>query len=774
MTRKAPPHRRLLLTHAQVFLIVTIILLVIALGSVVVLAYVNINTATAFQAGYVVTDLANIQRKIIELHMETNLVLRDRSTNVELIEIKRASLDRHLEISEAEGINNAKLITTLRRIRYLLDQYDYETRQIIRNPTEAQFRSSSYQFDSILGMLENEIQALYGNEELRFFENIDDALKQQRTSQTLTITIGGLLLVFTVLFSMSLRRSVSGEFQHAYDLLKEEVSERRRAEEELRQQNEYFSALHETSLALMNRLDVSDLLEAIVSRAAQLMGTEDGYIYLMNAVKNVLERRVGVGLFSKSIGFGLKRGEGMAGQVWQDGHSMVINDYPTWPYRAPTPGVRENTIAAAMGAPLKSGSEVVGVIGLAFNRESGRIFSQSEVELLEGFAQLASIALDNAQLFAQADQRTMQIEALYLADQELYKHLELDDVLKTLVDVAVDILHIDKSVLIVWNDEKTMLYPKAARGFRPETLERMVFEPEQGLIGKVAMQKEPVVVKDTTSDTRVDWNITYPERIRSFMHVPIIVDDQVFGIFNVSYTEAQPFDEDDLRLVLALAQRGASAIKNASLYSQAQQAAMLEERQRLARELHDAVTQTLFSAGIIADVLPRLWLKDQDEALKRIEELRELTRGALAEMRTLLWELRPTALSETSLSELLHQLGEVTVGRTRIPVSVNVKELCEIPINVKIAFYRIAQEALNNIAKHADARHVKVDMQCAPDGVSLHITDDGKGFDGKQLLPDNMGIRIMRERSEAVGADFNLESHVGSGTRITVFWLPTG
>ena len=242
---------------------------------------------------------------------------------------------------------------------------------------------------------------------------------------------------------------------------------------------------------------------------------------------------------------------------------------------------------------------------------------------------------------------------------------------------------------------------------------------------------------------------------------------------HIALRRAQYHHQADPEFVLALAQRGASAIKNASLYSQAQQAAMLEERQRLARELHDAVTQTLFSAGIIADVLPRLWQKDQEEALKRINELRELTRGALAEMRTLLWELRPTALSETSLSELLHQLGEVTVGRTRIPVTVDVKELCEIPINVKIAFYRIAQEALNNIAKHANARHVKVDMQCAPAGVSLHIADDGRGFDLQQLLPDNMGIRIMRERAEAVGAIFNLESHVGTGTQIVVSWLPT-
>ena len=777
-------NRRILLSSTQVFLIVTIILLLIALGSLVVLTYININTASAFQAGYVVTDLANLQRQVIELHLATNLILRGRSKNYELdrlfnqaaqfeiIEVKRNSLDQHLQIAKAEAYDNVKLLAALRRIASLLDQYDHEITKLSNNPSDTQYATSTTQFDSILVLLERQVQSLYVDEEVRFFSNIGDALKQQRTTQTLTISIGAILLIFGVLFTMSLGRSVSGEFQRAYDLLKDEVSERRRAEEELRQQNEYLAALHETTLALMNRLDVSDLLEAIVSRAAQLLGTEDGYIYLVNPIKNVLERRVGVGVFSKSIGFGLKEGQGLAGHVWREGESTVINDYATWPYRAPTPGVRENTIVAAMGAPLKSGLETVGVIGLAYNQESGRTFSQSEVELLEGFAQLASIALDNAKLFSQADQRTNQIQALYQSDQELYKNLDLDDVYQTLVDVAVDILKIDKSVLLIWDDKKTHLYPKAARGFRPETLERMVFAPDQGLIGTVAREAEPAVVRDTTSDTRVDWDITYPERIRSFMHVPIIVDDEVFGIFNVSYTEPQAFDDEDLRLVLALAQRGASAIKNAYLYSQAQQAAMLEERQRLARELHDAVTQTLFSAGIIADVLPRLWERDQDEALKRIYELRELTRGALAEMRTLLWELRPTALSETPLSELLHQLGEATVGRTRIPVSVSVQELCETPIDVKVAFYRIAQEALNNIAKHAEAEHVTVDMKCSLEGVSLHIQDDGRGFVPQQLLPDNMGLKIMRERAEAINADLSLESHPGQGTVIHVTWTP--
>jgi signal transduction histidine kinase len=139
-------------------------------------------------------------------------------------------------------------------------------------------------------------------------------------------------------------------------------------------------------------------------------------------------------------------------------------------------------------------------------------------------------------------------------------------------------------------------------------------------------------------------------------------------------------------------------------------------------------------------------------------------------MRTLLLELRPRALSETSISELLHQLGEATVGRARVPVNVDADANGELPVRVKVAFYRIAQEALNNIAKHAGATQVNVTLRYNGDGATLCICDDGVGFDPDHLLPDNLGVRIMRERSSAVGATLSISSHPGEGSTITTRW----
>ncbi len=202
----------------------------------------------------------------------------------------------------------------------------------------------------------------------------------------------------------------------------------------------------------------------------------------------------------------------------------------------------------------------------------------------------------------------------------------------------------------------------------------------------------------------------------------------------------------------------------------AKEEAALAERTRLARELHDAVSQTLFSTSLIAEVLPRLWERNPEEGRKRLEEVRQLTRGALAEMRTLLFELRPSALRDVELRDLLKQLGESVIGRARIPVSLDIQGECSIPPEVKISLYRLCQEALNNIVKHSGATEAGIVLICAPGRVELRISDNGRGFDTGSVRAGSLGLSIMKERAEAIGAELRLESGAGKGTMIFVFW----
>jgi class 3 adenylate cyclase/CHASE3 domain sensor protein len=206
-----------------------------------------------------------------------------------------------------------------------------------------------------------------------------------------------------------------------------DLDERRKQQEAtaitLKRQNEYLGALHDTTLGLMGRLDLTELLADLVSRAGLLLDTPHGYIYLVDGSGSGLERSIGVGAYAKSIGYNLKPNEGLAGKVWQSGEPLVVNDYDTWEGRALN-AQYEITIRALMGVPLKSGAEVIGVLGMAYGIESDKHFGEDEVELLSRFAQLASISLDNARLYTAAQDAMKRTEEASLRVTEQNRTLE--------------------------------------------------------------------------------------------------------------------------------------------------------------------------------------------------------------------------------------------------------------------------------------------------------------------------------------------------------------
>jgi PAS domain S-box-containing protein len=378
---------------------------------------------------------------------------------------------------------------------------------------------------------------------------------------------------------------------------------------------------------------------------------------------------------------------------------------------------------------------------------------------------------ERVQLRAEGAQRLRELETLKEADETLHRSLQLQDVLQALVDLAKDILAADKTGVLVWDANHERLIPGATRGFRPESVALMSFAPGEGITGRTALSGIPIIVEDATSDPRVNHNITDPEGISSLLHVPIEVEGEVFGVFAVNYCQTHRFTAEEKRLLLALGQSAAVAIANARQYQHAQHAATADERQRLARELHDAVTQTLFAAGLNAQALPGLWVADPEAGRRCVEELQRLTWGALAEMRTVLVELRPSAITETDLAELLRQLAQAATGRAPVlTVSVSVSGQRKLTPEAQVVFYRVAQEALSNIVKHADAQRVEVRLVREPEGVELTVTDDGRGFDPLSIPPGHLGLGIMRERVESIGGQLSIDSEPGRGTRMRITW----
>jgi len=290
---------------------------------------------------------------------------------------------------------------------------------------------------------------------------------------------------------------------------------------------------------------------------------------------------------------------------------------------------------------------------------------------------------------------------------------------------------------------------------------------DMALIGWLRDAAGPLILNDVRSGA---IGITS----RSLLGEPIEVSDTRIGYLVVENESPGFFTDGHSERLTALADLAAAAISNAQLFSAEAELAALEERQRLARELHDAVSQTLWTASLVADSMTTFG--PANVTAEQVDRLQTLTRGALAEMRTLLLELRPAALAETPFIELIDQLGDALRSRKAIKVRVDAPpapDLPELPPAEKHAFYRIAQESLHNVGRHAVASEVVVTVSIVDDEFSMLISDDGAGFAVDNPKADRLGLTIMQERAHAVGARFAVTSAPGAGTEVAVR-LPVG
>ncbi len=253
---------------------------------------------------------------------------------------------------------------------------------------------------------------------------------------------------------------------------------------------------------------------------------------------------------------------------------------------------------------------------------------------------------------------------------------------------------------------------------------------------------------------------------RAWMAVPLKVRQQVLGVLRVDHGEPGHFDPPRVRLLQAVASQTALAMHHAHMLAEERDVAVMAERNRIARELHDAVSQTLFAANLLAGTLARQ--ADIDPATRQqAQTLERLNRSALAEMRMLMFELRPDALEGARLNELLQQAVEALGGRSDIAISTHLQAQDGPPSRQRVQLYRIAQEALSNIARHSGARHVQVSWTVpVPGRGRLRISDDGCGFDLGAERPGHFGVDNMRERAAELGAALRLESAPGGGTQI--------
>ena len=532
---------------------------------------------------------------------------------------------------------------------------------------------------------------------------------------------------------------------------------------------------------IASELELRPLLTSIVTRACGLLSAETGAIALYDSQRHCVQVEAVHCLPDTEIGMEFEPGEGLMGRVLQTGKSVIVERYGDLD-RISLPEYRDQCV---VGVPILGRSGLIGVFGIGA-RGSIRKFSHADVDTLQLFARHAAIAIQNALRYARELRRTERMSLIARVSRLASLGLDAEQLVSTAAQVIHDHLGYPNVVipLLCRGDPDYLLFRSHAGAYR-EIFERPYEMPATaGICGAAVTLREAQVVNDVREDPRY-VPPPVPINIRTELAVPLVLGDEVFGCINIE--GLRPFDDDDVSSVQIIADHLAVAIKNARLSSEARQAAVMRERQRLARDLHDAVSQALSSISMMSQSLVSAWRRDPAEGERRTHRLEELARLALAEMRSLLRELRPTPMDAAptdfrsgvedartlGLKAALSRFANMLAPQTPT-IRLDFSAYRQQERSLEEGLYLICREALSNAIRHSNAHRVEVRAAVVIDELVVSVIDNGSGFDqGTQSeraqsgrLDVGIGLQTMRERAAALGALCSIHSQPGHGTSV--------
>jgi len=404
--------------------------------------------------------------------------------------------------------------------------------------------------------------------------------------------------------------------------------------------------------------------------------------------------------------------------------------------------------------------------------EQGRgIFSdQGTLLALEGFiTDVTERVLAYQQLEQRVAHRTRALSALYDVTAVASESLELEKVLERSLGRVLAVMNTPAGFIHLFDEARERLNLQAWQGLPANQIDQISTAPlGSGLIGWVIEQAKPVVIPDLAAGPQPLFSTA--NNMPTYLGVPMRVRGNIIGVLSVLAETGRQFDPEEVALFDSMADQIGVAVENARLYRQAEQLAVMNERSRLARDLHDSVTQSLYSATLLAEAGRRGAVAgDTDRAADYLGQVSEAMQQALKEMRLLVYELRPPALENEGLVGALQHRLDAVEGRAGVQTQLLLTGSPELPVSVEEGLYYIAQEALNNALKHAAATQVTIRLTSDDHEVTLVIEDNGIGFDPQSLSNHaGMGLVNMQERADKLGGTLTLDTATGRGTRVNL------
>ncbi|HLA06910.1 MAG TPA: GAF domain-containing sensor histidine kinase [Anaerolineales bacterium] len=546
-----------------------------------------------------------------------------------------------------------------------------------------------------------------------------------------------------------------------------------------RQEDARFRILTEVIQQITSILDINELLVQVVRLIQQTFDYYHVGIGLIEGDEVVY--RVGAGALWDDPNFQFKPArlkvgsEGITGWVAKTGEPALIPDVNqdsryVW--------MQGSLTRSELTVPIITKGRLIGVLDAQSQQPDD--FNQADLELMQAIASQAGIAIENARLFAETqrllketEQRANKLSIINSIQQGLASKLDEQSIYDLVGDKFRDFFDAQVVMISTYDLQSNSIehryaIERGARVYSPGTY------PPGGFRSQIIQTRQPLLVNTRVAQEAARLGQpTLPGTItpKSWLGVPMLVGAQVTGILSVQNVEREnAFDDSDVRLLQTFAASMSIALENARLYEQARQVAVLEERQRLGRELHDSVTQSLYGISLYAQAASGLMSIGQlDQVRQYLTDIQNTSQESLAEMRLLIYELRPPILEREGLVAALQNRLYSVENRAGLKFNLKSNLVGRLPPVVEEGLYRIAQEALNNTLKHSYAKNVMISIQQDQQTITMEISDNGIGFEPKSARREGrLGMISMQERALAQGWQFVVDSSPGMGTRIRV------
>ena len=525
--------------------------------------------------------------------------------------------------------------------------------------------------------------------------------------------------------------------------------------------------LVDAGIALSSELSLDALLQRIVETAAELTGARYAALGVIDKSGQALERFLTTGIDAAThaaIG-DLPRGRGILGVLIREGQTLRLHDIADDPRSVGFPR-NHPPMQTFLGVPIRLRGVAYG--NLYLTEKAGGDFTEEDEELTQLLAAQAAVAIENARLYESSTRWLRQLESLNEIGNALASEIELEPLLALVARRLQEL--VDARLVLIALPAGEMLRVAAAEGQGSYGIVGMQLEFGGSKAGRVLERGRSERVDSVLEDPEIDQQAARRLGIHSALFVPLLVRGRSIGVLIAHDKEGSSpvFTDDDLRLTETLAARAAVAVDLSERVSRNAVrrvvAAQELERARLARELHDETGQALTS--ILLGLKPLEQLATNEEGVAAVTSVRELVVSTLQDVRRLAVELRPSALDDFGLVAAVERLAATFREQSGIEVDLETGLGDErLPAEVETALYRIVQEALTNVVKHAGARRVSILLTRQANRVVAIVEDDGHGFD-EGPREDGLGLIGMRERVGLVGGLLRIESAPGSGTTI--------